>query len=78
MMGSAHLDCSLIQLRLANHYQIEPIGHLENVKFELRIVKIMVYFEVIGIVDDQNTYPALLGFEWENDSETILGGGNVF
>jgi hypothetical protein len=38
----------------------------------------MVYFEVIGIVYNQNTYPALLGFEWENDSETILGGGNVF
>lgn len=46
----------------SKHYKIEPIGHLENVKSKLRIVKIMVYFEVIGIVYDKNTYPALLGF----------------
>ena len=29
-------------------------------------------FEVIDIVDDQNTYPTLLGIYWEIENQTII------
>lgn len=72
MMGRPRLVYSPIQLWLANQYRIDPIGRLENVEVQLGTMNTVVYFEVIEIVDEKDTYPALLGFEWDNSNEAII------
>jgi hypothetical protein len=42
---------------------IYPISHLENVEVNQGIMKTMVDFEFIKIVDEKNTYSTLFGFE---------------
>ncbi|GLJ59365.1 hypothetical protein SUGI_1523900 [Cryptomeria japonica] len=61
MMGSPRLVYSF-SLRLANQHRIYPIGRLENVEVNLGVVKTFADFEVIEVVDEKDTYPALLGF----------------
>jgi hypothetical protein len=42
---------------------------LEHVEVNLGTVKTMADFEVIKIIDEKDTYFALLGFEWANANE---------
>ena len=63
-MNKAHLDWSPIHLRLANQSKVLPIGRLNQVLIEVKGLRKYVDFEVIDIVDDTNTYTALLGIDW--------------
>lgn len=46
---------------MSNQYCILPIGILEDVEFDISIVKTYADFEVINIIGDKNPYLALLG-----------------
>lgn len=59
-MGRPQLIWSPVQLFSANQYKIYPIGRLKYVHINLDGVEIIVDFEVIEIVDETETYPALL------------------
>ena len=48
-----------------NQLKVLPIGKLTQVLVEVGGLRTYVDFEVINIVDDTNTYPALLGIDWE-------------
>ena len=61
-----------IQLQLENHYGIYPIDRLENVEVNQGIMKTMVDFEFIKIVDEKHTYSTLFGFEQANENEAII------
>jgi hypothetical protein len=60
LMGKPNLVWSPIQLRLANQYQIYPIGRLEKVEVNIEGVKTKANFEVIEIMDDSDPYPVYL------------------
>jgi hypothetical protein len=63
LMGKPKLMRSLIQIRLANQYNIYSIGRLEKVKVNIDGVKTKEYFEVIEIMDDSDPYLAFLGID---------------
>ena len=71
-MNKPQLDWSPIQLRLANHSKVLPIGRLTQVPVEVEGLRTYVNFEVIDIVDDTNPYPTLLGIDWEIENQTII------
>ena len=71
-MNKPWLDWSPIQLRLANQSKVLPIGRLTQVPVEVEGLRTYADFEVIGIVDDTNPYPTLLGIYWSIDNQTII------
>jgi hypothetical protein len=71
VMGKPKLVWSPIQLRLANHYKIYPIGRLEQVEVNIG-VKTKADFEVNQIMDESDPYPALLGINWAFDNNVVL------
>ena len=71
-MGKPQLDWSPIQLRLANHAKVLPIGRLSQVPLDIEGLHTFADFEVINIVDDTNPYLALLGIDWAIDNQTII------
>ena len=62
-MGKPRLDCSPIQLRLANQSKVLPIGRLTQVPFKVEGLRTYVDFIVIDNVDYTNPYPALFGIK---------------
>lgn len=71
-MGKPKLVWFLVQLRLANQYQIYPIGRLEKVQVSMDGVESIADFEVIEIVDEIDPYPSLLGIDWAFDNSAII------
>ena len=65
-MGKPPLKWSLIQLRLANQEKVLLIGRLSQVQVDIE------GFEVINIVDDTNSFIALLGIDWAMGNKTII------
>jgi hypothetical protein len=45
---------------------------LEHVPVDVDGVRMFAYFEVIEIVDDSCSYPALLGFDWDFNNSTVV------
>lgn len=35
-------------------------------------VNMLAHYEVIGIVDDNNPYPTLLGIDWDTDMNGVI------
>lgn len=62
-MGKPKIVCSLIELHPTNQYQIFPIEGLADVEVNIEKVKSLVEFEVIEIVNDTDSYLALLGID---------------
>ena len=62
-MGRSMLQWSPIQLRMVNQQKIIPMGGLQGVIVDIEGASALADFEVIEIVDDNNPYPALLGFD---------------
>ena len=60
LMGKPKLIYSPINLRMANQQAVSPFGRLEHVPMEIDGVRTFVDFEVIEIIDDRCSYPALL------------------
>ena len=63
---------SLIRLRLANQVEASSIGRVPHLPIELEGLNTYVEFDVIEIVDESNSYPALLGIGWENDNLVVI------
>ena len=49
-----------------------PLGRFPNVPIDIDGVCTVASFEVIEIIDDSNTYSALLGIEWEMENSTVI------
>jgi hypothetical protein len=62
-MGKPNLIYSPIRLRMANQQVVIPFGILEHVPVDIDGVRTFTYFELIEIVDESFTYPALLGID---------------
>ncbi len=60
-MGRPTLQWSPIQLRMANQQKILPMGRLQRITVDIEGASALADFEVIEIVDDKNSKPALLG-----------------
>ena len=71
-MGKPTLEWSPIQLRLANQQKIVPLGRFPSVPVDIDGVSTLAYFEFIEIIDDRNSYPALLGIEWALDNYAVI------
>ena len=71
-MGNPVLGWSLVQLRLANQAKVQPIGRISNLVVDIEGMKTHVDFDVIEIVEDGGSYPALLGNGWDNDSMVVI------
>lgn len=55
----------MIQLRMANQRKIILVSQLQGVMVDMKGASVMVNFEVIDIVDDNNPYLDLLGINWD-------------
>jgi hypothetical protein len=71
-MAKPKLAYSPIQLRLANQQRVIPLGCLSNVPIDLDGVRSLVGFEVIEIIDDNMSYPTLLGIDWAFENQAII------
>ena len=71
-MGKPTLAWSPIQLRLANQQKIVPLGRFPNVPVDIDGICTMADFEFIEIIDDSNTYLALLGIEWAMENVVVI------
>ena len=63
IMAKPKLAFSPIQLRLANQQRVIPLGRLSNVPVDLDGVRNLANFEVIEIIDENMSYPTLLGID---------------
>ena len=64
LMGKPKLQWSPIQLRMVNRQKIVHLGILLGITVDIEGVCTTTNFEVIEIVDDSNSYLALLGIDW--------------
>ena len=71
-MGEPKFEWSNIQLCMANHQKIIPLGRLSNIMVDIAGVKVQADFEVIQVVEDADPYPALLGLDWAIDMGGII------
>ena len=62
-MGEPELECSTIQLRIANQQNIIPLGRLSKIVVDIAGVRVPADFEVIQIVKDADPYTVLLGLD---------------
>ena len=72
LMGNPTLGWSLVQLRLANQVKVHPIGHISNLVVNIEGMKMHADFDVIEVVEDGGSYPALLGIGWDNDCMAVI------
>ena len=72
IMAKPKITFSPIQLRLANHQRVIPLGHLSNIPVDLDGLCSLDDFEVIEIIDDSKPYPTLLGIDWAFENQVII------
>jgi hypothetical protein len=48
------------------------MGRMEDVEVDVAEVKMIVDFEVIEIMGDEDPYPALLGIDWDYDNYGVI------
>ena len=61
-----------MQLRLANKEKVHPFGRISNLVVDVEGMKTYVDFDVIEVVEDGHSYPALIGIGWSNDSMAVI------
>ena len=71
-MGKPTLVWSLVQLQLINQAKVQLIGCVSNLVFDIEGMEMHADFDVIEVVKDGGSYPALLGIGWDNDSMTVI------
>ena len=71
-MGKPTLGWSLVHLQLANQVKVHPIGRVSNSVVNIEGMKTHAKFDVIELVEDGGSYPALLGARWANDSMEVI------
>ena len=52
--------------------KVQPIGHVSNLVVDIEGMKTHADFDVIEVVEDDGSYPALLGIGWANDSMAVI------
>ena len=57
---------------MVNQQNILPMGRLQGITVDIKGASVLVDFEVIEIVDDNNPYPALLGIDWVTDMNRMI------
>jgi len=57
---------------MGNQQKILPMGQLQGVTVDIDSVSTQINFEVTEIVDDSNTYLALLGIDWATNMKGII------
>lgn len=62
-MGKNGETWSPIHLRMENQQKIIPMGRLHGVTVDIEGASALADFEVIEIVNDSNTYHAILGID---------------
>ena len=72
LMGNPTLGWSLVELCLANQVKVYPIGHVSNLVVDIEGMTTRADFDVIEVVGDGGSYPALLGIGWANDSMAVI------
>jgi hypothetical protein len=72
MMGKPKLVWSTIQLRLENQHKIIPIRRLVGVHVNIDGVCNIAKFEVIEIMDNNQSYPTFLGLDWAFENQAII------
>ena len=72
LMGKPTLGQSLVQLRLTNQANVQPIGCVSNLVVNIKGMKTNADFNVIEVVEDGGSYPVLLGIGWANDSMAVI------
>ena len=72
LMGNPTLGWSSVHLRLANQAKVQPIGRVSNLVVDNEGMKTRADFDVIEVVGDGGSYPALLGIGWDNDSMVVI------
>ena len=71
-MGKLQLVWSPVQLWLENQARVSPIGRVPHLLIELQGMKTYADFDVIEIIDESSSYPALLKIGWDNDNLEII------
>ena len=61
-----------MQLRLANKEKVQPIGWVSNLVVDVEGMRTRVDFDIIEVVNGEDSYPALLGVGWANDSMVVI------
>ena len=57
---------------MVNQQKIIPMGRLQVITMDIEGASTLAVFEVIDIVDDNNTYPVLLGIDWATDMNGVI------
>ena len=52
--------------------KVHPVGRISNLVVDIEGMKTHVDFDVIEVVEDGGSYPALLGIGWDNDSMVVI------
>ena len=71
-MGNPTLGWLPVHLRLENQEKVQPIGRVSNLVVDIEGMKTHADFDVIEVVEDGGSYPALLGIGWANDSTAVI------
>lgn len=71
-MGKPTLQWSPIQLQMANQQNIVPMGRLQGIMVDIHGASTRMGFKVIEIVDENSSYPALLGIDWATDMNEVI------
>ena len=72
LMGKLTLGWSPVQLHLENQAKVQHIGHISKLVFGIEVMKMHADFDVIEVVEDGGSYPALLEIGWDNDSMVVI------
>ena len=72
LMGKPTLGWSPVQLRLENQEKVQPLGRVSSLVVDVEGMKTYADFDVIEVVEDGGSYPALLGIGWDNDSMAVI------
>ena len=65
-----------MQLRLENLVKVQPIGWVSILVVDIEGMKTCVDFDVIEVVEDGGSYPALLEIGWDNESMVVINFKN--
>jgi len=57
---------------MENQQKVIPMGCLYGVMLDIEDTSALANFEFIEIVDDSNSYPALLGIDWAFDMDVVI------
>jgi hypothetical protein len=72
MMGKPKLVWLTVHLRLASQHKIIPIERLVGVHVNIDGLQNIANFEVITIVDNNQSYPTFLGMDWAFENNVII------